>query len=120
MIRLLLGAGILLLVVACGGKEKNQFTYAKSADCFRGLGKTQKITTRGQTAAHIETKTKVFEVLFLPSGSNASAYTKNFANAPSGRLGTKGNAIIYGHRNSTSIGPDVSVAEMNKVMDCLA
>jgi len=28
--------------------------------------------------------------------------------------------IIFGHRNSSSIGPDVSADEMNKVKDCLA
>ena len=119
MIRLVLGAGLLLLVAACGGKEKTQYSYAKSVDCFRGLGKTQKLLTRGQTAAHIETKTKNFEVLFLPSGAQAAAYTKQFT-APNGRLATKGNVIIFGHRNASSIGPDVSADEMNEVEDCLA
>jgi len=119
VIRLLLGAGLLLLVVACGGKEKTQYSYAKAVDCFRGLGKTQKLVNKGQTAAHIETKTKAFEILFLPSGAQASAYAKQLK-APSGRLATKGNVIIFGHRNSSSIGPDVSADEMNKVKDCLA
>ena len=120
MIRLLLGAGIVLLVVACGNKEKSQYSYAKSVDCFRGLGKTRKLVTQGQTAVHIETKTKNFEILFLPSGAQASAYAKQLGNAPSGRLSTKGNVIIFGHRNSSSIGPDVSQNEMNQVKDCLA
>jgi hypothetical protein len=119
VIRLVLGVGLLLLMTACGGKENTHFTYAKSAGCFRGLGKTQKVLTQGQTAAHIETKTKNFEVLFLPSGAQAQAYTKQFK-APNGRLATKGNVIIYGHRNSSSIGPDVSEDELNQVKDCLA
>jgi len=119
VIRLVLGAGVLLLVTACGGKENTHFTYGKSADCFRDLGKTQRVLTQGQTAAHIETKTKNFEVLFLPSGAQAQTYTKQFR-APSGRLATKGNVIIFGHRNSSSIGPDVSTDEMNQVKDCLS
>jgi hypothetical protein len=118
VIRLLLLVGLLLLATACGNKEKTQFTYAASVDCFRGLGKTQ-LVGKGQTAAHIETDTKVFELLFLPSGAQASAYTKRFK-APNGRLDTKGNVIIYGHRNSSSIGPDVSEDEMNEVKKCLA
>jgi hypothetical protein len=113
VIRLLLLVGLLLLATACGNKEKTQFTYAASVDCFRGLGKTQ-LVGKGQTAAHIETDTKVFELLFLPSGAQASAYTKRF------KLDTKGNVIIYGHRNSSSIGPDVSEDEMNEVKKCLA
>jgi hypothetical protein len=119
VIRLLLGVGLLFVITACGGKENTHFTYAKSADCFRGLGKTEKLESKGQTTAHIETKTKVFELLFLPSGAQAQAYTKQF-NAPNGRLATKGNVIIFGHRNGSSVGPDVSADEMNQVKDCLA
>jgi hypothetical protein len=115
--RLLLGAGIVLLVAACG-KEKTQYSYAKSADCFRDLGKTQ-VVGKGKTAARISTNTKVFDLLFLPSGEQAAAYTKQF-HPPGGMLDTKGNVIIYGHRNSSSVGPDVSEDEMNEVEDCLA
>jgi hypothetical protein len=118
VIRLLLLVGLLLLVTACGGKETTHFSYAASAACFRGLGKTQ-LVGKGQTAVHIETDTKVYEILFLPSGSQAAAYTKRF-NAPNGRLDTKGNVIIYGHRNGSTIGPDVSEDEMNEVKQCLA
>jgi hypothetical protein len=118
VIRLLLGAGVILVVAACGGKEKTQFSYAKSADCFRDLGKTQ-VVGKGQTTVRISTNTKIFELLFLPSGAQAEAYTKQFK-APNGRLATKGNVIIYGHRNASSIGPDVSEDEMNEVKDCLA
>ena len=118
MIRVLLVVGVILVVAACGGKEKTQFSYAKSADCFRGIGKTQ-LVGKGQTAVRIATDTKIFELLFLPSGARAEAYTKQFK-APNGRLATKGNVIIYGHRNASSIGPDVSEDEMNKVKDCLA
>jgi hypothetical protein len=119
VIRLLLGAGVILLVTACGGKENTHFTFAKSADCLRGIGKTRLVGGKGQTAAHVSTGGKVYELLFLPSGAQAAAYTKKFR-APNGRLGTKGNVIIYGHRTGGSVGPDVSSDDLNKVKDCLA
>jgi len=118
VIRLLLGAGVLMLVAACGSEKKTHFSYAKSADCFRGIGKTQ-LVGKGQTAVRISTEDKVYELLFLPSGAQADAYTKRFR-APNGRLGTDGNVIIYGHRTSSGVGPDVSSDELNEVKKCLA
>jgi hypothetical protein len=119
VIRLLLGAGVLLLVAACGGEKKTHFSYAKSADCLRGIGKTQLVGGKGQTAARISTDDKVYELLFLPSGAQAEAYTKQFT-APNGRLGTDGNVIIFGHRTNAGVGPDVSSDELNEVKKCLA
>ena len=119
MIRLLLGAGVVLLATACGGNEKTQYSYSKSVDCFRGVGKTQ-LVGRGQAAARITAgDTKSFEILFLPSGAQAEAYTKQF-HPPNGMLDTKGNVIIYGHRIGAGVGPDVSADEMDEVEKCLA
>ncbi len=119
MIRLLLGAGVLLLVAACGGEENTHFTYAKSVDCFRGVGKAKLLGGKGRTAARITTDDRTFELLFLPSGAQAKAYVKQFK-APNGRLATKGNVIIFGHRTGASVGPDVSSDEINEVEKCLA
>jgi hypothetical protein len=114
--RLLLGAGVVLLVAACGD-EKTHYTYAKSVDCFRGIGRTQ-LVSGGQSAARITAgKTKTFDLLFLPSGSQAKAYVKRFK-VPNGILDTKGNVIIYGHQ--TGVGPEVSADEMSEVEKCLA
>ncbi|HEY3051538.1 MAG TPA: hypothetical protein VGJ40_07415 [Gaiellaceae bacterium] len=114
--RLLLGAGLVLLAVACG-EEKTHYTYAKSISCFKDVGKTR-IMGRGQNAVRITAgQTKTFDILFLPSGAQAKAYTKQF-NVPNGILRTKGNVIVYGHQTGT--GPQVSGDEMDEVEKCLA
>jgi hypothetical protein len=114
--RLLLGAGLVLLVVACG-EDKAHYTYAKSIGCFKGVGKTRAVG-RGQSAVRITVgQKKTFDILFLPSGSQAKTYVKQF-NVPNGILHTKGNVIVYGHQ--TGNGPQVSADDMDEVEKCLA
>jgi hypothetical protein len=114
--RLLLGAGLVLLAVACG-EEKAHYTYPKSIGCFKGVGTTQ-VMGRGQTAVRITAgQEKTFDILFLPSGQQAKNYVKRF-DVPNGILHTKGNVIVYGHQ--TGKGPEVSDDEMNEVEQCLA
>ena len=112
---LFVGLGLVVLAVACG-EDKTQYSYPKSSDCLKSLGKTA-ATGRGQTAVRITDGTKLFDLLFLPSGANADAYTKRFK-VPSGILHTKSNVIVYGHQ--TGVGPEVTTDEMDKVEKCLA
>ena len=112
---LFVGVGLLVLAAACG-EEKTHFTYAASRDCLQGIGKTS-VTGRAETVVRITSGQKIFDLLFLPSGARAEAYTKRF-NVPSGILHTKGNVIVYGHHSG--VGPEVSTDEMNKVEKCLA
>jgi hypothetical protein len=115
-IGLLLGAGLVLLAVACG-EEKTQYSYAKSVGCLKDVGETR-LVGRGQTAARITTdQTKTFDLLFLPSGQPAKNYAKRL-NVTNGILHTKGNVIVYGHQ--TGNGPDVSADDMDEVEKCLA
>ena len=112
---LFVGLGLVVLAVACG-EDKTQYSYSKSSDCLKGVGKTA-VTGRGQTVVRVTDGTKIFDLLFLPSGARAEAYTKRFK-VPSGILHTKGNVIVYGHH--TGVGPEVTTDEMDKVEKCLA
>jgi hypothetical protein len=117
VIRLLFGASLILLVVACGGEKKTHYTYAGSVGCFKGIGITQLIG-KGQNAVRITSgPSKTFDILFLPSGAQAEAYTKRFK-VPNGILHTKGNVIVYGHQ--TGPGQEVSSDDMDRVEECLA
>ena len=113
---LLLGAGfVLILAVACG-EDKAHYSYAKSIGCLKGVGKTQ-TSGRGQTVVRVTDGTKIFDLLFLPGGASAKAYTDRFK-VRRGILHTKGNVIVYGHQ--TGVGPEVSTDEMDTVEQCLA
>ena len=112
---LFVGLGLVVLAVACG-EDKAQYSYAKSSDCLKGVGKTA-VTGRGQTVVRVTDGMKIFDLLFLPSGARAEAYTKRFK-VPNGILHTKGNVIVYGHH--TGVGPEVSNDEMDRVEKCLA
>ena len=112
---LFVGLGLVILAVACG-EDKTQYSYSKSKDCLQGLGKTA-VTGRGQTVVRVTNGSKLFDLLFLPSGARAEAYTKRFK-VPNGILHTKGNVIVYGHQ--TGVGPEVTTDEMDKVEKCLA
>jgi hypothetical protein len=115
---LLLSTGLVLLLAACGGGSESHYTYGGSAACLRKLGKTQKMGNQ-QNAVRLTTdKTKAFDILFLPSGQQATNYTKQFR-VPRGILHTKGNVIVYGHQTGT-VGPEVTDDEMSAVEDCLA
>ena len=109
------GLGLVVLAAACG-EDKTQYSYSKSSGCLKGVGKTT-VTGRGQTVVRVTDGTKIFDLLFLPSGARAEAYTKRFK-VPSGILHTKGNVIVYGHH--TGVGPEVTTDEMDKVEKCLA
>jgi len=113
--QLFMGLGLVVLAVACG-EDKAQYSYSKSSDCLKSVGKAA-ITGRGQTAVRLTDGTKFFDLLFLPSGARAEAYTKRFK-VPSGILHTKRNVIVYGHQ--TGVGPEVTTDEMDKVEKCLA
>ena len=119
MIRPLIVAGVALLVAACGGGEKKtHYTYAKSVGCFKRLGLTQVMDQRNNAVRITGGQSKIFDILFLPSGAQAEAYTKRF-NVPSGGLlRTKGNVIVYGHL--TGPGPDISADDIDRVEACLA
>jgi hypothetical protein len=112
---LFVGLGLVVLAVACG-EDKTQYSYPKSSECLKGVGKTA-ATGRGQTAVRVTAGTKFFDLLFLPSGASADAYTKRFK-VPNGILHTQGNVIVYGHQ--TGVGPEVTTDEMDKVEKCLA
>src|SRR5439155_18318213 len=43
--------GLVVLAVACG-EDKTQYSYAKSSDCLKGVGKTS-VTRRGQTVVRV-------------------------------------------------------------------
>jgi hypothetical protein len=109
------GLGIVVLAVACG-EDKTHYSYPKSSDCLQGVGKTT-VTGRGQTVVRVTDGTKIFDLLFLPSGARAKAYTKRFK-VPRGILHTKGNVIVYGHQ--TGAGPEVTTDEMDTVEKCVA
>ncbi len=113
---LLLGAGVVLLLAVACGEDKTHYSYAKSIGCLKGVGKTQ-TSGRGQTALRVTDGTKIYDLLFLPSGASADAYTKRFK-VPRGILQTKGNVIVYGHQ--TGVGPEVSTDEMDTIEKCLA
>jgi hypothetical protein len=112
---LFVGLGLVVLAAACG-EEKSEFSYSQSRDCLQGIGKTT-VSGRGQTVVRVTSGTKIYDLLFLPSGARAEAYTKRFK-VPSGILHTKGNVIVYGHH--TGVGPEVTTDEMDKVEKCLA
>jgi hypothetical protein len=116
--RLLLGAGIAVVLTGCGD-EKTQFTYASSGDCFKDIGKTQPVggTASGQAVRISADGGKTYDVLFLPSGSEAKSYAKQL-DVQTGVLHTKGNAIVYGHQTGT--GPAVEEDDVKQVEKCLA
>ena len=118
--RVLIGAGIVVALGGCGDEEA-QYTYADSSDCFKGVGKTQVVGTdsrsAGQAVRISEQGGKTYDVLFLPSGSNAKSYAEKLK-IPKGILHTKGNAIVYGHQTGT--GPAVSEDDVSEVEKCLA
>ena len=107
--------GLVALAVACG-ESNTKYSYTKSSDCLKSVGKTT-VTGRGQTVVRVTDGTKFFDLLFLPNGASADAYTKRFK-VPSGILHTQGNVIVYGHQ--TGVGPEVTSDEMDKVEKCLA
>lgn len=113
---LLLGAGLVLILGVACGEDKTHYSYTKSIGCLKGVGKTQ-TSGRGQTVVRVTDGTKIFDLLFLPSGASAEAYTKKFK-VPRGILHTQGNVIVYGHQSG--VGPEVSTDEMNTVEKCLA
>ena len=95
---LLLGAGVLLPAVACGEEQHRTYSYAKSSGLLsKASARRQTLGAQGQTVVRITDGTKFFDLLFLPSGASAKAYTKHFK-VPSGILHTKGNVIVYGHQ----------------------
>jgi len=113
--RVLLGTGIAVVLTGCGGKS--HYTYAKSSDCFKTIGKTQVLGTATEAVRITGDGGKTFDVLFLPSGSKAKTYAKQL-DVKTGVLKTKGNAIVYGHQTGT--GPEVEEADMKEVEKCLA
>jgi len=114
--RLLLGAGLVAVLAGCGDGETH-YTYGKSIGCFKQVGKTQVMGTQSNAVRITADGRKAFDVLFLPSGSQAKTYVKRFK-VPNGVLHTKGNAIVYGHQ--TGNGPEVTGDEMERVEKCLA
>jgi hypothetical protein len=114
-----LGAGLVLVVSACGGGEKNtHYTYANSVGCFKGLGLTQVMDRKNNAVRITSGQSKIFDVLFLPSGAQAEAYTKRFNVPGSGILRAKGNVMVYGHLLGP--GPDISDDDIDRVEECLA
>ena len=61
---------------------------------------------------------KTYDVLFLPSGSEAKSYVKQL-DVKTGVLQTKGNAIVYGHQTGKG-GSAVTEDEVKEVEKCLA
>jgi hypothetical protein len=114
--RVLLGAGLAVVLTGCGD-EKAQFTYAASSDCFKDIGKTQVMGTDTSAVRISADGGKTYDVLFLPSGSDAKRYAKQL-DVKTGVLETKGNAIVYGHQTGT--GPAVEEDDVKAVEKCLA
>ena len=116
--RVLLGAGILVVLAGCGD-EKTHYTYGASSECFKTIGKTQTVgaATAGQAARISADGGKTYDVLFLPSGSQAKSYAKRL-DVKTGVLKTQGNAIVYGHQTGT--GPAVEEDDVKQVEKCLA
>jgi hypothetical protein len=116
--RLLLGAGIAVVLTGCG-EDKTHYTYGSSSDCFKDIGKTQTVgdATAGQAVRISAGDGKTYDVFFLPSGSNAKSYAKRL-DVKTGILQTKGNAIVYGHQTGT--GPAVEDDDVKRVEECLA
>ena len=115
--RLLLGAGVVVVLAGCGGEDKTQYTYASSSECFKDIGKTQ-VMGKTTNAVRISADDgKTYDVLFLPSGAKAKSYVKEL-DVKTGVLETKGNAIVYGHQTGT--GPAVEKDDLKRVEKCLA
>jgi len=108
----------LMLLSGCGGGSAH-YSYAKSADCFKDIGKTRTVgaATAGQAVRIRADGGKTYDVLFLPSGSQAKNYAKRL-DVKTGVLKTKGNAIVYGHQTGT--GPAVEEQDVKEVEKCLA
>jgi hypothetical protein len=114
--RLLLGAGIAVVLTGCG-EDNAHYTYASSKDCFKSIGKTQ-VLGKDTMAVRIQADAgKTYDVLFLPSGSKAKSYVKQL-NVTNGILHSKGNAIVYGHQTGT--GPAIEESDVKQVEKCLA
>ena len=116
--RLLLGAGIAVVLTGCGD-EKTHYTYGASSDCFKNIGKTQTVgdATAGQAVRISADGGKTYDIFFLPSGSQAKSYAERL-DVKTGILKTKGNAIVYGHQTGT--GPAVEEDDVKQVEKCLA
>lgn len=114
--RLLLGAGIVVVLTGCGD-DKTHYTYASSSGCFKDIGKTQVMGTDTSAVRISADGGKTYDVLFLPSGSDAKSYAKQL-DVKTGVLQTKGNAIVYGHQTGT--GPAVQEQDVKEVENCLA
>ena len=115
--RLLLGAGLVVVLAACGEDKAAHYTLASSSACFKDIGKTQ-VMGKATNAVRISADGgKTYDVLFLPSGSKAKSYVKQL-DVKTGILETKGNAIVYGHQTGT--GPAVEKDDVKQVEKCLA
>jgi hypothetical protein len=117
--RVLIGAGIVAALAGCGDEEAH-YTYSNSSDCFKDVGKTQVMgtgSTSGQAVRISADAGKTYDVLFLPSGSEAKSYVKQL-DVKTGVLHTKGNAIVYGHQTGT--GAAVEEEDLEQVEKCLA
>jgi hypothetical protein len=114
--RVLLGAGIVLVLTACGDDEA-RYTYGNSSDCFKQIGKTQVMGSATNAVRISAEGGKTYDVLFLPSGAKAKSYVKQL-DVKTGVLETKGNAIVYGHQTGT--GPAVEEDDVKQVEKCLA
>jgi hypothetical protein len=113
---LLFGMCLAVTAAGCGGGN-TKFTYAKSSDCFNDIGKTRVVGTDDRAVRISADGGKTFDVLFLPSGSQAKNYAKRL-DVKTGVLKTKGNAIVYGHQTGT--GPAVEEDDVKQVEKCLA
>jgi hypothetical protein len=114
--RLLLGAGLVVVLAGCG-EDNAHYTLASSSGCFKDIGKMQ-VMGRAPNAVRISADGgKTYDVLFLPSGSKAKSYVKQL-DVKTGILETKGNAIVYGHQTGT--GAAVEKDDVKQVEKCLA